>query len=78
VKEEDKVNPSHYKSLGRYSALHVIQRWELGYLVGNAVKYVQRAGRKPGEDEVVDLKKAVWYLQRRIFELDPSEPDPAA
>jgi hypothetical protein len=75
---DDKVNPKHYASLGLYSAVHVIEKWKLGFCLGNALKYIQRAGSKPGESEVVDLKKAVWYIQRHIHELDPSEPDPAA
>lgn len=78
VRAPDPVNPRHYADLGEYSAVHVIQKWKKGFNDGNALKYIQRAGTKPGESEVVDLKKAVWYLQRKIFELDPSEPDPAA
>jgi hypothetical protein len=86
--EDDAVNPQHYKGLGQYSAVHVIRRWSahrrslgldgVGFDVGNALKYIQRAGTKNGESEVRDLKKAVWYLSSRIHELDPSEPDPAA
>lgn len=84
VVKKDLVNPDHYKDLGNYSAIHVIEKWNLGYAVGNAVKYIQRAGKKlyPGQDstesELTDLKKARWYLQRRIHQLDPvNEPDPA-
>lgn len=83
-KTGDPVNPTHYASLGLYSAIHVIEKWGLGYHVGNAVKYVQRAGKKlyDGKDavesELIDLKKARWYMQRRIHQLDPeNEPDPA-
>jgi len=85
--EDDAVNPQHYKSLGKMSAVHVIRAWSawrrllglegIGFDVGNALKYIQRAGTKPGEPEVRDLMKAVWYLQSRIHELDPSQPDPA-
>lgn len=74
----DPVNPVHYADLGVYSAVHVIARWGAGFCVGNALKYIQRAGKKAGESEVTDLKKAVWYLRRRIHELDAREPDPAA
>lgn len=80
----DPVNPKHYADLGLYSAIHVIEKWDLGYHLGNALKYLQRAGKKlyPGEEaiasELIDLKKARWYLQRRIHFLDPEgEPDPA-
>ena len=34
------------------------------YLLGNAIKYISRAGKK--EDYVTDLKKAIWYLEREI------------
>lgn len=78
-KENDPVNPNHYKDLGEYSATHMIPRWGLGFELGNALKYIQRAGKKPGATEVVDLKKAIWYIQRRIHLIDPkNEPDPAA
>lgn len=88
-KHDDKVNPKHYADLGEYSAVHIIRRWnafragiegaaEVGFDVGNALKYIQRAGIKPGESEVVDLLKAIWYLQERVHVLDPSQPDPAA
>jgi len=73
----DPVNPPHYRSLGLYSALHVTEIWGLGYHLGQAVKYIQRAGKKPGVDEITDLKKAIWYIQRHIHLLDPKEFDPA-
>lgn len=75
--EIDPVNPQHYRSLGLYSALHVVERWGLGFHLGQAVKYVQRAGKKDGELEITDLKKAIWYIQRHIHLLDPTEFDPA-
>lgn len=75
----DPVNPDHYKNLGEFSSTHMVTKWELGYETGQAVKYIQRAGKKPGELEITDLKKAVWYLKRKIHLLDPeNEPDPAA
>ena len=89
-KEDDdaKVNPRHYSDWGLYSGIVIIRRWneirgKMGFVpvsfnVGNAIKYIQRAGTNPGESEIVDLKKAVWYLNNRIHELDPkNEPDPA-
>ena len=77
-KDNDIVQPAHYVNLGEYSAIHIIQKWQLGFCLGNAVKYIQRAGKKPGTTEVVDLKKAIWYIERHIHEIDPTEPDPAA
>jgi hypothetical protein len=75
---DDPVNPRHYAYFGEFAAVYVIPRWGLGFELGNALKYIQRAGKKPGEDEVTDLKKAVWYINRRIHLIDPTEPDPAA
>lgn len=40
----------------------------LGFCLGNAVKYVWRAGLKG--DELEDLRKAAWYLQREIARLE--------
>ena len=87
-KHDEKVNPKHYSDFGDHSAIHIIRVWNrirkaagvelVGFNVGNALKYIQRAGFKPGEAEVVDLKKAIWYLKNRIHEIDPTEEDPAA
>lgn len=79
MKDDDPVNPRHYADLGEFAAVHIIPRWGLGFELGNALKYIQRAGRKAGASEIEDLKKAAWYVQRRIYLLDPeNEPDPAA
>ena len=74
-REEDlasKVDhPSHYGGAGNpYEAIRVIEAWGLGFSLGNAVKYISRAGKKDGETELVDLEKAKWYLERRIAQLE--------
>lgn len=75
---DDPVNPAHYADLGEYSALHVTERWELGYHLGQTLKYVQRAGKRPDQSEITDLRKARWYLQRYLHKLAPmDEFDPA-
>ena len=58
-------NPEHYHP-GTYEAIKVIEAWGLGFCLGNVVKYISRAGRKTGSDELEDLKKAAWYLNREI------------
>lgn len=58
-------HPPHYAA-GGIEAIDVIEAWGLGFCTGNAVKYLARAGRKPGADLVEDLKKARWYLDRAI------------
>lgn len=71
--QEDEVNhPAHYGGGNDpYEAIKVIQAWELGFELGNCVKYICRAGKKPGVAEVVDLRKARWYLTSKIDQLDP-------
>jgi len=58
-------HPSHYGGEGNpYEAIKVIEAWNLGFCLGNVVKYISRAGRKA--DRLEDLSKAMWYLQRQI------------
>lgn len=64
----EKVNhPEHYGGGDNpFEAIKVILAWGLGFCLGNAVKYICRAGKK--EDALEDLKKAAWYLNREIEE----------
>ena len=56
-------NPKHYNS--HPSGIECIQITEhMNFCLGNAVKYIWRAGLKGGAIE--DLEKSVWYLQREI------------
>ena len=61
--------PSHYNT-GKIEVIDYIEDQQLGFHEGNVVKYVSRARHKGKELE--DLKKAEWYLQRRIAELEGS------
>lgn len=79
--EADTVNhPGHYQSKSKIETIDVIEDFELGFHLGNAIKYILRAGKK-GNDvlakEVEDLEKAVWYIGRYLqtqgFELMVSE-----
>ncbi|MCZ4119018.1 DUF3310 domain-containing protein [Streptomyces sp. H39-S7] len=57
-------HPSHYTWLP--NGFEVIDMTEhLNFNLGNAIKYIARAGRK-SEDAVLDLEKAQWYLAREI------------
>lgn len=63
---KDAVNhPSHY-TFGKIETINVIEDWELPYHLGNAVKYISRAGRKDPSKKLEDLEKARWYLNRYI------------
>ena len=71
------IRPDYYKS-GGMEALDVIDAFELDFNLGNAFKYIARAGKKG--DKVEDLRKAVTYLNREIEKEDESilidgEPD---
>lgn len=62
----DPVNhPSHYTS-GKIEVIDFIEDQKLDMHCGNAVKYIARAGKKDPSKEVEDLKKASWYINRKI------------
>jgi hypothetical protein len=63
-------HPAHYGGDTVYEAIKVIEAWELGFCLGNTVKYISRAGRKDPAAHVEDLKKARWYLDREISKLE--------
>lgn len=66
----DSVNhPSHY-TFGKIEVLDFIEDKKLGFHLGNAVKYISRAGRKDPAKTVEDLRKAAWYLNRQIERLE--------
>lgn len=67
LKAQDPINPAHYRAANGMESIDVIEtfvpdkphRWA-------ALKYIFRAGKKPGQDEVQDLRKAVWWIEREI------------
>ena len=66
-KSTDMVNsPSHYK-VGGIETIDFIEAKNLGYHLGNAIKYISRADHKGAK--IQDLKKAKWYLDREIKRL---------
>lgn len=71
LKQKEAVNhPSHYGGKDNpYEAIKVIEAWELDFHLGNAVKYISRAGKKDPNKTVEDLEKAAFYLQRKIDKL---------
>jgi hypothetical protein len=67
---KDVVNrPDHYTD-GGIETIDFIEAKKLPYHLGNAVKYISRAGKKDPEKTVEDLKKAVWYINRYISKLE--------
>ena len=66
-KVEDLVNsPKHYTH-GEIEVIDAIEDWKLGFHEANVVKYVARAKYKG--NELQDLLKALWYLERKISKL---------
>ena len=58
-------HPAHYTD-GGIECIDYIEAKGLGYHLGNAVKYISRAGKKDPAKTIEDLEKAVWYIQRKI------------
>lgn len=73
----DVVNhPAHYGGAENpYEAIKVIEAWDLGFCLGNAVKYISRAGKKDPTKKIEDLQKAVWYINREIMRLEKLKGD---
>lgn len=66
LKFSDNVHhPQHYSWLKDKCGVEVIDiTRHLDFDLGNAIKYILRAGRK--KDAIEDLKKAIWYLEDKI------------
>ena len=69
----DPVNyPAHYTWLP--NGLEVIDVTEnFNFCLGNALKYIMRAGRKAGQSRTQDLEKARWYITREIARIEKGE-----
>lgn len=58
-------HPTHYGGERNvYEAIKVIEAYNLGFNLGNVIKYVLRSEKKGAE--IQDLEKALWYLSREI------------
>ena len=63
---DDPVNhPNHYTA-GKIEVIDFIEDQKFPYHLGNAVKYISRAGKKDESKTVEDLRKAIWYINRYI------------
>ena len=62
-------HPAHYGGADNpYEAIKVIEAWGLGFCLGNTIKYIARAGKK--DATIQELKKARWYLDREIANME--------
>ena len=66
---DDEVNqPSHYTSHpSGIDCIEITRHHD--FAIGNAIKYLWRAGLKNSNNEIQDLEKAVWYIQDKIKQL---------
>ena len=58
-------HPKHYNK--GIDPIDIIESWDLNFSLGNAIKYILRAPYK--NNELEDLEKAKWYLEREIKRL---------
>ena len=77
IKKDNVNHPSHYSWLKDKCGIEVIDiTRHLDFDLGNAVKYILRAGKKQDaslsgiEKTIEDLKKAIWYINDKIKQLE--------
>ena len=64
--QNDVVNhPMHYCT-GKIEVIDYIEDKGFNYHLGQAIKYISRAGKKNPDKYVEDLRKSIWYLEREI------------
>ena len=67
--EIDPIKPNYYNDT-KIAPIDVIEDWGLDFCLGSALKYIKRAGKKDNNPSVQDLNKVIWYVKRRIQELE--------
>ena len=61
---QTQINHPDYYQKGKIEVADLTD--DMNFNLGNVVKYVARAGKKPNTDYLDDLGKAEWYLHREI------------
>ena len=59
------IRPAHYKK-HKYEVVAVVRDWNLGFNLGNSLKYIARAGKKDVSKHIEDLEKAIEYINIEI------------
>ena len=73
--EDNPVNhPFHYTD-ENIEIIDYIEDKKLGFCLGNAIKYISRAGKKDQRKEVEDLLKAIWYISRKIEQISKEKTE---
>ena len=71
MRQTDPINsPPHYTT-GAIEVIDFIEDQKLGYHLGQVIKYISRCKHKG--DELNDLKKARWYLDRLIANMEGTQ-----
>jgi Protein of unknwon function (DUF3310) len=65
INMEQVNHPSHYNQ-GKFEVIEIIEDQQPNFHLGNAIKYICRAGKKNKEKTIEDLQKAIWYINRYI------------
>jgi hypothetical protein len=72
ITEREMVNhPDHYQGSGGMEVIDIIENYDLGFSLGNAIKYILRSNKKGSAKQ--DLKKAIWYINREMSNLVEEE-----
>jgi len=67
MREKEKVDhPAHYNK--GIEVIDYIESWDMDFNMGNAIKYISR--HKLKGQALEDLKKAKWYVERLIKNLE--------
>jgi len=72
MENKEMVNhPNHYGGADNpYEVIKIIEALNMDFHLGNTFKYIARAGKKDSDKELQDLKKAKFYLDRKISNLE--------
>lgn len=63
--QNDPIHPAHYRSHpSGIECIQIAEHWPFN--LGSALKYLWRCDLKDGANEIEDLKKAIWYIEREI------------
>lgn len=72
ILDREMVNhPDHYQGSGGMEVIDIIENYDLGFSLGNAIKYILRSNKKGSAKQ--DLKKAIWYINREMNNLVEEE-----
>ena len=79
MNENNPINPNYYCGGDRgsksFDVIDIIDAFKLDFYQGNAIKYIIRAGCKPGQLMSQDIRKAIWYLDRYALAIELNEKE---